>query len=44
MLVAVVATLLNQRGGSGALDGADLLLIAVGLAIGTAVGVPARAT
>ena len=36
MLIAVVATLLNP-----ALDGADFLLIAVGLAIGTAVGVPA---
>ena len=36
MPIAVVATLLNP-----ALDGADFLLIAVGLAIGTAVGVPA---
>jgi NAD(P) transhydrogenase subunit beta len=36
MLIAVVATLLNP-----ALDGSDFLLIAIGLAIGTAVGVPA---
>jgi H+-translocating NAD(P) transhydrogenase subunit beta len=36
MLVAVVATLLNPQ-----LDGSDFLLIAVGLAIGTAVGIPA---
>ncbi len=35
MLIAVVATLLNP-----ALDGADFALIALGLAIGTAVGVP----
>jgi NAD(P) transhydrogenase subunit beta len=35
MAIAVVATLLNPD-----LDGADFLLIAVGLAIGTAVGVP----
>ena len=35
MAIAVVATLLNP-----ALDGADFLLIAVGLAIGTAVGIP----
>ena len=35
MAIAVVATLLNP-----ALDGSDFLLIAVGLAIGTAVGVP----
>jgi len=36
MLVAVVATLLNPD-----LDGADFLLIAVGLAIGTVIGIPA---
>jgi NAD(P) transhydrogenase subunit beta len=36
MAIAVVATLLNP-----ALDGSDFLLIAVGLALGTAVGVPA---
>ncbi len=36
MLVAVVATLLNP-----ALDGGDFLLIAIGLAVGTAVGIPA---
>jgi NAD(P) transhydrogenase subunit beta len=35
MLIAVVATLLSP-----ALDAADFLLIAIGLAIGTAVGVP----
>ncbi|HEV7804932.1 MAG TPA: NAD(P)(+) transhydrogenase (Re/Si-specific) subunit beta [Solirubrobacteraceae bacterium] len=35
MAIAVIATLLNPD-----LDGADFLLIAVGLAIGTAVGVP----
>jgi H+-translocating NAD(P) transhydrogenase subunit beta len=35
MLIAVVATLLNP-----ALDGSEFLLIAVGLAIGTAVGIP----
>ena len=36
MLVAVVATLLNPD-----LDGADFVLIAVGLAIGTVIGIPA---
>ncbi len=36
MLVAVLATLLRPG-----LDGADFLLIAIGIAIGTAVGVPA---
>jgi len=36
MLIAVVATLLNP-----ALGGSDFLLIALGLALGTAVGVPA---
>ena len=36
MLIAVVATLLDPK-----LDGSDFLLIAVGLALGTAVGVPA---
>jgi NAD(P) transhydrogenase subunit beta len=35
MLIAVVATLLNP-----ALSGSDFLLIAIGLAIGTAIGVP----
>ncbi|MFP5364853.1 MAG: NAD(P)(+) transhydrogenase (Re/Si-specific) subunit beta [Thermoleophilia bacterium] len=35
MLIAVVATLLNP-----ALDGADFLLIAIGLIVGTIVGVP----
>ena len=35
MLVAVVATLLNPD-----LDGSDYLLIAIGIAIGTAVGIP----
>jgi len=36
MLLAVVATLLNP-----ALDGSDFVLIAVGLIIGTAIGIPA---
>jgi H+-translocating NAD(P) transhydrogenase subunit beta len=36
MLIAVVATLLNP-----ALDGTEFLLVAIGLAIGTAVGIPA---
>jgi NAD(P) transhydrogenase subunit beta len=42
MLIAVVATLLrpSASGSGAALGGDDLLLIAVGLAIGTAVGVP----
>ena len=43
MLVAVVATLLrpDATGDAAALDASDLVLIAIGLAIGTAVGVPA---
>ncbi|CAN5592132.1 NAD(P)(+) transhydrogenase (Re/Si-specific) subunit beta [soil metagenome] len=36
MLIAVVATLLNP-----ALDGSEFLLIAIGLIVGTAVGIPA---
>jgi NAD(P) transhydrogenase subunit beta len=42
MLIAVVATLLrpSQSGSGAALDGGDLLLIAIGLAVGAAIGVP----
>ncbi|HEY1539103.1 MAG TPA: NAD(P)(+) transhydrogenase (Re/Si-specific) subunit beta, partial [Solirubrobacteraceae bacterium] len=42
MLVAVVATLLRPSpdGPGAALDGSDVLLVVVGLAIGTAIGVP----